>query len=814
MPHTNDLSYEFGPYHLDLNERVLTCTGETIALTPKATDILIMLVANAGQLLEKDQLLQEVWPNTFVEESNLTQNIFMLRRALGDERADPRYIETITRRGYRFIEDVRVIRRGLESESHGTPVVAVLPFVNVNDDPELEYLADGVTDNIINNLSRVSKLRVMSHSSVFRHKTKEMDAQQAGKEFGANVVLMGKISSRPRGIAVSVELVDGFTGWQLWGENFDSESKDLLQIQDVITRQVLAALKLKLTDAEEQRVTTRYTENPDAYQSYLEGRYHWSRYTRKGIEKAIGHFRHAIEIDPNYALAYAAIVDCYLRLATNYLPPEDDIPRSAASQTEAAKRIKLRFEWDWKGIERELRRATELKTNYPSAHQWYFAYRTSKQLYLESISGRSRIQLVTPGDEDSKLALQIPIVQLTPTEEVQILCAVARDQIAVCNFEAANLVLRRWSVSGKWPKLDSLNPYVAADLLLTLGTLLGCIAGTKQVVHGHKHAEVFLGGSVALFEQLGVKSRSVEAKMELTRCYYRQGLFELARETISATLCELPDDQMELRTLGLVTWGMIEREAGCLWDSLIKLREAASLEVGGHLVTCRCFHDLATTLKELAVSERNEKHAEEAELHFLRALNDSVSIGNHRYAAAVENNLGFLLLGLGSYEESEKHLLRSRRIFESFSDSVRGAQVDETLARLYIETKQYSSAKEVIQRAVETLELTDSEAFLAEALTTNGVVSSRLGLHADAKTKFETAYKVAERCGDNEGAGRALLLMFEELHDRLETVERIQLSEKLKVLFAKRPQSALLTRVEKTIAEIAIGSNHVDLGAK
>src|SRR6185369_13893602 len=131
------------------------------------------------------------------------------------------------------------------------------------------------------------------------------------------------------------------------------------------------------------------TENAEAYQSYLEGRHHWSRYTRSGIERAIGHFRNAIELDANYALAYAGIIDCYLRLATNYLPPEDDLPAMADDSAyqpepgpgEPDPRVKLRFEWDWKGAERELRRANELQTNYPTAPQWYAAYKTSEGLY-------------------------------------------------------------------------------------------------------------------------------------------------------------------------------------------------------------------------------------------------------------------------------------------------------------------------------------------------------------------------------------------------------------------------------------------------
>jgi tetratricopeptide (TPR) repeat protein len=402
----------------------------------------------------------------------------------------------------------------------------------------------------------------------------------------------------------------------------------------------------------------------------------------------------------------------------------------------------------------------------------------------------------------SKLALQIPSTQLTPTEEVQILCSVARDQIAIGNFEAARLVLRRWSESGKWPRLDALNPYTAADLLFTVGTLLGAIAGTRRMIHGHRRAEAFLNGAVALFEQLGMKTRSVETRAELARCYYRQGQFEIARETISSCYSELPDDEPEVKTFCLLAWSVIERDSGRLKDSLAKLREASNLATAGHFLTNRVHHELATTQKEMAISEGEESYSDEAKLHFLRALYECEVLGHHRNVAVAENNLGFLLLSLGSFEESEKHLLRSRRLFECFSYSIQAAQVNETLGRLYIETKQYELAQEVITRAVETLESTDGEAFLAEALTTAGLVAARQHRYTDANQSFQAAYKVAERCGDNEGAGRALLIMFEEIGNRLERFEKIQISEKLKKLFAMTQQTALLARVEKCVAEI------------
>jgi DNA-binding winged helix-turn-helix (wHTH) protein/tetratricopeptide (TPR) repeat protein len=828
MPHTpHHLCYAFGPFRIDTSTCVLTRSGDTISLTPKAAQILLILLANAGQLVEKDELLNEVWPDTFVEESNLSQNIFMLRRALGDERAGPRYIETVTRRGYRFVASVRVVdpaenQNGealapVAIEATQRPIVAVLPFINISGDQEIEYLADGVTENIINHLSRVSKLRVMSRSAVFR-RMKDGDPWQIGADLGATAVLAGKINSRPSGIVISVEFVDASTGWQLWGESFDCQSRDILEIQDAITRQLLATLQLELTGDEEKCVTARYTENAEAYQAYLEGRYHWSRYTRKGIEKAIGHFRHAIDLDPNYALAYAGIVDCYLRLATNYLPPEDDLPHSTSQPlhdshvtvhdtTEPDPKVKLRFEWDWKGAERELRRANELKTDYPSAHQWYAAYRTSQQLYEESFFAKGMKRQGKPVQAKSirrTLPTQIASLALTPSEQVQVYCTVAREQIDAGNYEAACRVLQGWWVFGNWPKLDGLNQQCGADLLLTAGQLAGCVASTKQLPRGQKHGEELLNGSIALFEQLAFPRRAAEGRIELALCYYRQGLFDIGRSTLTRVLDDLSDENWELRSLALIRLASLERHAGRLKDALARLIEATSIvELSGPWATGRCHLELASTYKDLAISEGVASYFEEAKNYYFTALYEFEAVGHHRYVAAVENNMGFLLLNLGTHEESEKHLLRSQKLFDGLSDSVRGAQVNETLARLYIETKQYTRAQKVSERAVDILELTDGEALLAEAYTTNGVVAARLGQYSNAKKSLEAAHRVAERCGDYEAAGRALLILFEEMGDRLEQAEKVQVSKKFTALLAKSQQTAVQTRVENSIAKLA-----------
>lgn len=815
MPHSNDLCYQFGPYHLDLSTRILTCNGEIISLTPKATEILIMLVKHAGQLVEKDELLAKIWADTFVEEANLTQNIFILRRALGDDRSGPKYIETVARRGYRFVGPVRVFdpaqNGGSTLAASIEPVVAVLPFVNSTGDRELEYLADGLTDNVINNLSRVSKLRVMSRSTVFRYRSKDADPRLSGRELGANVVLIGKISVLASGLTIGVELVDVTTGWQLWGESFDSENKDLLQIQEVITKQLLAALKLKLTGEEERQVTARYTDNAEAYQSYLEGRYHWSRYTKKGIEKAIQHFRRAIELDPNYALAYAAIVDCYLRLATNYLPPEHDTPIPSEFSDridESDERVKLRFEWDWKSAERELRRANDLKTDYPAAHQWYAAYRTCKRLYDESrISDRqqSRVSDTVKSNEVlEKLPVQVASLELTNAEQLQVYCAIVREQIDAGNYEAGCKILQPWWSFGNRPKLGGLNPQSCADLLFTAGELAGFVASSKNLSRGQKHAEELLNGSVALFEQLSLYKRAAEGRIALALCYHRQGLFDIGRTTLVRVLDDLSSENWELLSLTLMRLGGLDRNAGRLQDALDRLIQANNIaERCGPWITARCHLETASIHKDLAISEDTAVHFEQAVHFYLKALHAFEAVGHHRYVAIVENNIGLLLLGRRSYAAAERYLLRARKSLEAFSDTLRGAQLNETLSRLYIGTKEYERAQELIEQAIRVFEHTDAEAILAEALITSGIVRSRLGKSSEAKSNFEAAYKISERCSNNEGAGLALLTLLEELGERLDLSEKIQIAERLRNLLATTQQRFLQARVEKSIAKIA-----------
>jgi len=692
-------------------------------------------------------------------------------------------------------------------------VLAVLPFVNATGDPDLDYLAEGFSNTITNALSQISKLRVMSQTSVFRFKGKDIDPKLLSKELGLDALILGKVTALPMGLLINAELVEGSSGWQVWGENFDCEVKDVLEIQDEISRQISEILRLKLTGDEEKRISVRYTESSPAYRSYIEGRFHWSRYTRDGIKKAITHFKQAIELDPNYALAYAGIVDCYLRLATNYLPPESaptskkalshpEKPSHASLEQHFEAKVKLRHEWDWKGAEREIRRANDLKAEYPSAHQWYAAYLFARRLYQKSKPSKTSSQSQDLNDTRD-LPARIPFFQLTPNEEAQVFCTIAREQVDVGNYEAASQLLNRWWDLGSWPRLLGLGSTNCADLLFTAGEVEGFLASAEQLPQGQKNAEFLLGGSIALFEQIGSIARAAEGRMELALCYYRQGNFDLGRATFTKVLRDLDEDHCEIRCLALIRLASLERHAGRFQDALTRLNEAkSSIEVLGPWVTGRYHLEFASTYKELAISMFDKDFISLSLEHYYEALHQFEAIGNLRFIGITENNLGFLLLTLGSCSIAKYRLLRARKIFEVLADKVRLAQVDDTLSRLHLAESNLDLAEEAANQAIETLQSGDEDILFSEVLITKGLVCCRRHRYREAGRILERAYDVAFRRGDREGAGRALLMMLEEMGGELANDDRKDIEFRLTRLLTDIREASLRLRVQRALANI------------
>ena len=263
--------------------------------------------------------------------------------------------------------------------------IAVLPFKNSSGDPEHEYLSDGITGSLINNLATLPKLRVMAQSTVSRFKARDIDAQAVGRELNVRSVLAGRIMQSSGALRIGTELVDVATGSQLWGAQYDRKPGDIFVIQDEISNEISEKLRLKLTRAEKKQLVKRHTESTEAYQLYLKGRHHWNQWTEPSFYKAIEYFQKAIEKDPNYALAQAGIADCYVLLGWNsYLPPKNAFPRGKAAAKAALQldpdlaeaRTSLAavlwlYDWQWDAAQAQFQRSLELGPAYPTANHWY-----------------------------------------------------------------------------------------------------------------------------------------------------------------------------------------------------------------------------------------------------------------------------------------------------------------------------------------------------------------------------------------------------------------------------------------------------------
>ena len=441
--------YEFGPFRLDASERVLLRNGRPEPLPPKALEVLLMLVESSGHIVEKDELMNRVWPDSFVEEGNLKVTVSMLRKTLEEDAGDRQFIETVPRRGYRFVASVKelpidstelVVREQTtasitieeteerEEQEHGKALaaakrerrvslqvaiacavviglaiaglylstkrtapgpemksIAVLPFKPVAADARDESLEMGIADTLITKLSNIRNLTVRPVTAVRKYSGLEQDAVLAGREQRVDAVLDGSIQKVGEKVRVTVRLISMVDGTTLWTSQFDEKFTDIFAVQDSISQRVAETLAIRLSREERRLLTKHYTENTEAYQLYLKGRYYWSKRTTEGIKKGIEYFQQAIEKDPGHALAYADLAQAYK--ASSYygiFPPSEAHPRSKEAVRKALGIDKTLAEahmvlasilessdWNWQAAEEEFKLAIELKPNDATAHHWY-----------------------------------------------------------------------------------------------------------------------------------------------------------------------------------------------------------------------------------------------------------------------------------------------------------------------------------------------------------------------------------------------------------------------------------------------------------
>ncbi|CAN5728498.1 N/A [soil metagenome] len=438
-PQTNN--YEFGEFRLCSVKRLLTKgDGEIIPLTPKVFELLLYLVRNNGRTLEKDELMRGVWTDTIVEESNLSQNISILRRVLGEKRDEHQFIVTVPGKGYKFVAPVSPKSevqnpKPLEIPDAGLPIqdssaadqkpkfknrnrknyvfaalvlliavgaafyfwqmpaksvssiktVAVLPFKPLVADNRDEALEMGMADTLIARLGGNREIIVRPLSSVRRFGNLEQDAQTAGRELGVDSVLDGNIQHWGDKIRVNVLLIRTADGAILWNGTFDEKFTDIFVVQDTISQKVAAALALRLSSDETNRLNKRGTENVEAYRFYLQGRYHALKVTPPEIRQGIGFYQQAIAADPLYALAFAGMAQAYAALPiTSDVPPNEAFPQAKAAARKALEIdpnlaeahmilgvVDFWFDWNWSDAEAELKKAIEINPNNADAHRFY-----------------------------------------------------------------------------------------------------------------------------------------------------------------------------------------------------------------------------------------------------------------------------------------------------------------------------------------------------------------------------------------------------------------------------------------------------------
>jgi TolB-like protein/tetratricopeptide (TPR) repeat protein len=320
--------YLFEDLVLDVRRRELRRSDRVLAIEPKAFDLLVYLIANRERVVGKDDLIDAVWAGRIVSESALTTCINAARVAVGDSGEAQRLIKTLPRRGFRFVATVREQADSDASPPSGDaakgdlalpdrPSLAVLPFVNIGGDPEQDYFADGIVEEMITELSRLRWLFVVARNSSFIYKGRSVDVKEVGRELGVRYVLQGSVRKVTHRLRITAQLVDAVSGPNLWADRFEGTLEDVFELQDQVTTRVIAAISPQLERAEIARAKRKPTESLDAYDVYLRGMAAMHQWTRDGTDEGLRHFYRAIELGPDLAAAYAMAAIAYARRKGN-----------------------------------------------------------------------------------------------------------------------------------------------------------------------------------------------------------------------------------------------------------------------------------------------------------------------------------------------------------------------------------------------------------------------------------------------------------------------------------------------------------------
>src|SRR6266487_3219258 len=422
---------QFGVFEVDLRAGQLTKHGLRVRLQEQPFQVLAMLLEKPGELVSREELRSRLWPRTIVDfDHGLNKAINKIREALGDSAENPRFVETVARRGYRFLADAtpiddeelvpaseshrvgppakRARRTGawigfglalalaaslswiLHSQSQSSPKIrslAVLPLESLSGDASQDYFADGMTDALITDLSQISALRVISRTSVMTYKRVRRPLPEIARELNVEAVVEGTVMRSGERVRITAQLIQVPDEKHLWAQSYEGDLQDTLALQNNVARAIAEQIQVTLNRREEAVLENSKKVNPEAYDAYLKGRYFWNKRTREGLKKAVDYFDRAIATDPDYANAYSGLADSYALMGDweyGILSPRDAFPRAKAAATKALAlddnlseaHTSLAFildlyDWDWESAEKEYKRAIALNPGYATAHHWY-----------------------------------------------------------------------------------------------------------------------------------------------------------------------------------------------------------------------------------------------------------------------------------------------------------------------------------------------------------------------------------------------------------------------------------------------------------
>ncbi len=453
----------FGAFEVDPRAGELRKHGIRIKLREQPFQILLMLLERPGEVVTREELRAKLWPaDTFVDfDHGLNAAVNKLREALGDSAEAPRYVETLPRRGYRFIgprdgstsaaeeakPDVvavagpamppRAWRAGRAAAVAGMLVIAagasyfawrhpwrqaqpsagkimlvVLPFQNLSGDPGQEYFSDGLTEEMTTQLGSLQpeRLGVIARTSAMKYKATQKSAAEIGQELRVDYVLEGSLRRLADRVRVSAQLIQVKDQTHLWAKSYDRELGDILRLESEVAQAITGEIRLKLTPQQEMRLAKRRPMNPEAYDSYLKGRYLWNRRNEQSLKKSVEYFNLAIAKEPSYALAYVGLADSYNILGNlGFLPPREAYPKAKAAATKALELdsmlgeahtalalASLLYDWNWQTAENEFKQAIALGPNYGPAHQWYAVYLIAMGRHEEALAENERAEKLEP----------------------------------------------------------------------------------------------------------------------------------------------------------------------------------------------------------------------------------------------------------------------------------------------------------------------------------------------------------------------------------------------------------------------------------